>query len=40
VREFLRVSMVQPGRFAQGPEEKCADFGRAVGFAVIAYPSR
>jgi hypothetical protein len=29
-----RRSGVHPGRFAQGPEEKCGRFGRWLGFIV------
>src|SRR5262245_5115643 len=31
----LRFCGVQPGRLAQGPEEKCGVFGRRPGFVVI-----
>jgi hypothetical protein len=37
----LRFWAVQPGRLAQGPDEKCGTFGRTAGFAaVMIYPSR
>jgi hypothetical protein len=37
----LRFWGFQPGRLAQGPEEKCGTLGREAGFAtVIIYPSR
>ena len=37
----LRFCGVQPGRLAQGPEEKCGTLGREAGFAaVMIYPSR
>src|SRR5271155_2654775 len=37
----LRISGVQPGRLAQGPEENCAFFGRAAGaFAILIHPFR
>jgi hypothetical protein len=37
----LRAVKVQPGRLAQGPDEKCGTAGRTPGieFAMI-YPSR
>src|SRR5262249_13609601 len=31
----LRLSGFQPGRLAQGPEEKCARSGRTAGFAGV-----
>ena len=34
----LSAAADQPGRLAQGPEEKWGDFGRSPGVFVIAYP--
>src|SRR5256885_14364878 len=31
----LRFCGFQPGRLAQGPEEKCGTFGRKAGFAAV-----
>jgi hypothetical protein len=37
----VRAERLQPGRLAQGPEEKCGTAGRTAGIAlVMAYPSR
>ena len=37
----LRACRVQPGRLAQGPEEKCGTAGRTPGIAIaMIYPSR
>jgi hypothetical protein len=37
----VRACRLQPGRLAQGPDEKCGMAGRTPGFvAVIIYPSR
>src|SRR3954451_8973505 len=36
----LRAWSVQPGRLAQGPDEKYGAEGRTVGIAVMIYPSR
>jgi hypothetical protein len=37
----VRAWRDQPGRLAQGPDEKCGIAGRTPGFvAVIIYPSR
>ena len=37
----LRAWRVQPGRLAQGPDEKCGTAGRTPGIAfVMIYPSR
>jgi hypothetical protein len=41
VSASVRVWRLQPGRLAQGPEEKCGTNGRAPGFGlVMVYPSR
>jgi hypothetical protein len=38
---LIKILGVQPGRLAQGPEEKCGTDGFEPGFAtVIVYPSR
>src|SRR5580658_1194809 len=31
----LRACKLQPGRLAQGPDEKCGTFGRTVGIGVM-----
>src|SRR4029077_8092415 len=37
----VRAERLQPGRLAQGPEEKCGTSGRTVGIALLMiYPSR
>jgi hypothetical protein len=37
----VRTWRLQPGRLAQGPDEKCGVAGRTPGFvAVMFYPSR
>ena len=37
----VRVCGLQPGRLAQGPDEKCGTSGRTEGLAlVMIYPSR
>jgi hypothetical protein len=36
----VRACRLQPGRLAQGPEEKCGTRGRTDGIAVMVYPSR
>ena len=37
----VRACRLQPGRLAQGPEEKCGQAGRTPGIAIaIVYPSR
>jgi hypothetical protein len=37
----VRAERLQPGRLAQGPEEKCGTTGRTPGIAwLMVYPSR
>jgi hypothetical protein len=37
----VRAERLQPGRLAQGPEEKCGTAGRTAGIAwLMVYPSR
>jgi hypothetical protein len=37
----VRAWRLQPGRLAQGPDEKCGTTGRTPGFIVVMiYPSR
>jgi hypothetical protein len=37
----VRTERLQPGRLAQGPEEKCGTSGRTAGIGLLmVYPSR